>query len=80
MDGSGPKFFSLIDSVLGIVLAASLLAWAGPRARGDGSHHDCHRPNEARIDKTFAEAGGVALWTKADGVTRFDEMTVTTLP
>jgi hypothetical protein len=32
MDGSGPKFFSLIDSVLGIVLAASLLASAGPRA------------------------------------------------
>ena len=31
MDGSGPKFFSRIDSVLGIVLAASLLA-AGPRA------------------------------------------------
>ena len=31
MDGSGPKFFSLIDSVLSIVLAASLLA-AGPRA------------------------------------------------
>ena len=32
MDGSGPKFFSLIDSVLSIVLAASLLASAGPRA------------------------------------------------
>jgi len=32
------------------------------------------------IDKTFAEAGGVALWTKADSVTRFDEMTITMLP
>ena len=32
------------------------------------------------IDKTFAEAGGVALWTKADSVTRFDAMTITTLP
>jgi hypothetical protein len=31
-------------------------------------------------DGTFAEAGGVALWTKADSVTRFDEMTVTMLP
>jgi hypothetical protein len=31
-------------------------------------------------DKTFAEAGGVALWTKADSVTRFDEMTITMLP
>jgi hypothetical protein len=31
-------------------------------------------------DKTFAEAGGVALWTKADSVTRFDRLTITTLP
>ena len=31
-------------------------------------------------DKTFAEAGGVALWTKADSVTRFDRLTVTPLP
>ena len=32
------------------------------------------------IDRTFAEAGGVALWTKADSVTRFDRMTITVLP
>jgi hypothetical protein len=32
MDGSGPKFFSLIDSVLSIILVAPLLAWAAPRA------------------------------------------------
>jgi hypothetical protein len=31
-------------------------------------------------DKTFVEAGGVALWTKADSVTRFDQVTITTLP
>ena len=31
-------------------------------------------------DTTFTEAGGVALWTKADSVTRFDLMTVTPLP
>ncbi len=31
-------------------------------------------------DNTFAEAGGVALWTKADSVTRFDQMKVTPLP
>jgi hypothetical protein len=30
-------------------------------------------------DKTFAEAGGVALWTKADSVTRFDVLSVTPL-
>jgi hypothetical protein len=31
-------------------------------------------------DETFAEAGGVALWTKADSVTRFDQLTITILP
>jgi hypothetical protein len=31
-------------------------------------------------DGTFAEAGGLALWTKADSVTRFDRMTITVLP
>ena len=31
-------------------------------------------------DDTFTAAGGVALWTKADSVTRFDVMTVTPLP
>ena len=31
-------------------------------------------------DKTFTEAGGVALWTKADSVTRFDAVKLTTLP
>jgi hypothetical protein len=31
-------------------------------------------------DKTFAGAGRVALWTKADSVTRFDQINITTLP
>ncbi len=31
-------------------------------------------------DKTFAEAGGVALWTKADSVTRFNQVTIKPLP
>ena len=31
-------------------------------------------------DSTFAEAGGVALWTKADSVTRFDRIAITPLP
>jgi hypothetical protein len=31
-------------------------------------------------DKTFAEAGGVALWTKADSVTRFDRIEIKMLP
>jgi glycosyl hydrolase family 59 (putative galactocerebrosidase) len=31
-------------------------------------------------DKTFAGAGGVALWTKSDSVTRFDQLKMTVLP
>jgi hypothetical protein len=31
-------------------------------------------------DRTFSGAGKVALWTKADSVTRFDALTITTLP
>jgi hypothetical protein len=31
-------------------------------------------------DNTFTEAGGVALWTKADSVTRFDRISITVLP
>ncbi|MGB8397745.1 hypothetical protein [Bradyrhizobium sp.] len=31
-------------------------------------------------DRTFVEAGGIALWTKSDSVTRFDRVTVTPLP
>jgi hypothetical protein len=31
-------------------------------------------------DKTFAEPGGVALWTKSDSVTRFDQIKITVLP
>jgi hypothetical protein len=31
-------------------------------------------------DKTFTKAGGVALWTKADSVTRFDEIKITAVP
>ena len=31
-------------------------------------------------DRTFAGAGKVALWTKADSVTRFDRIEIRTLP
>ena len=31
-------------------------------------------------DKTFADAGKVALWTKSDSVTRFEQIKITKLP
>jgi hypothetical protein len=32
------------------------------------------------MDGTFRNAGKVALWTKADSVTRFDALSIRTLP
>jgi hypothetical protein len=31
-------------------------------------------------DKTFAGAGKIALWTKSDSVTRFDQISIDVLP
>ena len=31
-------------------------------------------------DKTFAGAGKIALWTKSDSVTRFDQIAIEVLP
>ena len=38
------------------------------------------KPLFTATDSTFAEAGGVALWTKADSVTRFDQIAIKPLP
>ena len=38
------------------------------------------KPLFTATDQTFAEAGGVALWTKSDSVTRFDQFKITILP
>jgi len=38
------------------------------------------KPLFTATDRTFTGAGKVALWTKADSVTRFDQMTITVLP
>jgi hypothetical protein len=37
------------------------------------------KPVLAAEDKTFADAGKVALWTKADSVTHFDAISITPL-
>ena len=38
------------------------------------------KPLFTASDKTFAGAGKVALWTKADSVTRFDRVEIKPLP
>jgi len=44
-----------------------------------GSHITCHLDGERMlevVDETFTEPGKVGLWTKADAVTSFDDLTV----
>jgi len=38
------------------------------------------KPLHSTTDKTFSGAGRVALWTKSDSVTRFDQINVEVLP
>ncbi len=46
-----------------------------------GNHYECYLNGKKLLsgkDDTFKNAGGVGLWTKADAVTRFDDLTITT--
>jgi hypothetical protein len=64
MDGSGPKFFSLIDSVLSIVLAASLLA-ARPRALAE-TGAIMSAIGQMKLDRQDLRKRWVSPLTKAD--------------
>ena len=55
-------------------------AWHELRVEADGDHFQVHWDGKKVIDAhdaTFAEAGMVGVWTKADSVTYFDGLTVT---
>jgi hypothetical protein len=59
------------------------LAGANLKVAGDVWHSLGLRAQGNRFtvtDDTFATAGKVALWTKADSITRFDQIEVTPLP
>jgi 3-keto-disaccharide hydrolase len=54
--------------------------WHELRVECVGNHIICYYDNEKKIDAkddTFKDAGKVGLWTKADSVTYFDDLTVT---
>jgi len=54
--------------------------WHELRVECVGNHMTCYYNNEKKIDAiddTFKDAGKVGLWTKADSVTYFDDLTVT---
>ena len=67
----------------GANLMVSSNEWHTLGLRAEGPHFTVSfdgRKLFSATDKTFAEAGGVALWTKSDSVTRFDRFKITILP
>ena len=58
-------------------------AWHELRAEAKGDHFQIYWDGEKAIDaddKTFPDTGRNGLWTKADSVTYFDDLTVAPLP
>ena len=66
-----------------VLLAVSTAAaggWHEIRITMTGEHIECFYDGRSFLeaeDGTFAEAGQVGLWTKADAVTAFDNLEVT---
>jgi hypothetical protein len=57
------------------------VAHAGYPRRWRALHRLARRQSAVpATDKTFADPGKVALWTKADTVTHFDAIEITPLP
>jgi hypothetical protein len=57
--------------------------WHSLGLRAEGDHFTVSYDGKVLFtatDKTFAGAGKVALWTKADSVTRFEQISITALP
>jgi len=54
--------------------------WHSLRVDAKGDHFEVHFDDQKIIDvhdNTFSDAGKVGVWTKADSVTYFDDLTVT---
>jgi hypothetical protein len=71
------------DQLDGVNIKVTSSEWhtLGLRAEGDRFTVSYDGKTLFRVvDQTFAEAGAVALWTKADSVTRFDQIRITVLP
>ena len=57
--------------------------WHTLALRADGDRFTVTYDGKALFtatDKTFAGAGKIALWTKSDSITRFDQIDITSLP
>jgi len=71
------------EQLAGADLRVTANEWHTLGLRAEGERFSVSYDGKALFsltDKTFTQAGGVALWTKADSVTRFDHLKITTLP
>jgi hypothetical protein len=81
------RFYRVVDGrreqLDGVNLKVTPNEWHRLGLRAEGNRFTvCYdgKPLFTATDATFAEAGGVALWTKSDSVTRFDQLSITVLP
>jgi hypothetical protein len=68
--------------ITGASVKVSSSAWHALGLRADGDRLTVSFDGKdvaAATDRTFAGAGRVALWTKVDSVTRFDQLEMRTL-
>jgi hypothetical protein len=71
------------SQIKGISIKVSSDAWHTLGIQAEGDHFSVSfdgKPLFTVNDRTFTNAGKVALWTKADSVTHFDALTIRTLP
>ena len=81
------RFYRVVKSrreqIEGSNIKVSANEWHALSLRAEGERFTVTfngKPLYTATDRTFATAGKIALWTKADSVTRFDRIEITTLP
>ena len=70
------------EQLAGVDVKVAPTVWHSLALKAEGDHFSISYDGKTLFsvtDKTFAEAGGVALWTKADSVTHFDTIAITPL-
>jgi hypothetical protein len=71
------------EQIEGADLKVTSDEWHTLNLRAEGEHFTVSFDGTilyTTVDKTFSGAGKVALWTKADSITRFDQLRIKTLP
>ncbi|WP_244524994.1 MULTISPECIES: hypothetical protein [Bradyrhizobium] len=81
------RFYRVVDGrreqLEGVNLKVTANEWHRLGLRAEGKRFTVSydgKPLFTAADATFAEAGGIALWTKSDSVTRFDQISISVLP